>query len=73
SDTGCGISEENQKRMFVQAFSTKKEGSGIGMVAIKTIVSKDLYGSIEVESYEGMGSKFVITIPIKSGEDNNYV
>ncbi|MEN9524208.1 MAG: Sporulation kinase, partial [Candidatus Parcubacteria bacterium] len=39
SDTGCGISEENQKRMFVQAFSTKKEGSGIGMVAIKTIVS----------------------------------
>ncbi len=63
SDTGYGISPENQKRLFTESFTTKKGGSGIGLITIKTIVEKDLKGTIEVKSEEGKGATFVITIP----------
>ncbi len=64
SDTGCGISIENQERLFKKQFTTKKSGSGIGMMTIKTIVEKDLRGTIEVNSEEEKGTEFIIRIPI---------
>lgn len=67
SDTGCGISEENQSRLFRDQFTTKKNGSGIGMMTVKTIVKQDLGGTIEVQSEEGKGARFVVKIPLKKG------
>ncbi len=68
SDTGCGISAENQTRLFMDKFTTKKNGSGIGMMTIKTIVKQDLGGTIEVESKEGKGARFVVKIPRLKGK-----
>ncbi|OHA16723.1 MAG: hypothetical protein A2830_01315 [Candidatus Taylorbacteria bacterium RIFCSPHIGHO2_01_FULL_44_110] len=62
SDTGCGISSANQARMFKEKFTTKSGGSGIGLMAVKTIVEKDLNGTIQITSEKGKGAKFVISI-----------
>lgn len=68
SDTGIGISRENQTKIFEdfrqasEGYTRKYEGAGIGL----TIVSKYckiLRGTIEVESEPGVGSAFTITIP----------
>jgi signal transduction histidine kinase len=71
SDTGCGISAENMARMFKQQFTTKAEGSGIGLLTIKTIVEHELKGTIEVESKEGVGTTFTIGMPIKLKREDN--
>lgn len=62
SDTGCGISKENQAKMFKEKFTTKKDGIGIGLMTVKTIVEKDLKGTIGVESEVGKGTRFVVRI-----------
>lgn len=65
SDTGCGISTANMTRMFKQQFTTKPEGSGIGLITIRTIVEQELKGTIEVESKEGVGTMFTIRFSSK--------
>jgi two-component system nitrogen regulation sensor histidine kinase NtrY len=58
-DNGCGISGENQKRLFQPYFTTKKQGSGIGLALIERIVT--LHGAmISVESREGIGTEMTI-------------
>jgi two-component system, NtrC family, sensor kinase len=71
-DTGHGISQENLSRVFEPFFTTKKvgQGTGMGLYVSWGIVTK-LGGSIAVESQEGKGSTFTLTLPIdyKSGQD----
>jgi signal transduction histidine kinase len=64
ADTGTGMSEDVKKKMFDPFFTTKRpEGSGLGLsVAYGTI--KRHGGRIEVESEEGKGTTFTISIPI---------
>lgn len=66
-DTGIGMSEEFQKRMF-EAFNQentqvkpKYQGSGLGLSIVKRIVDQ-LHGTIEVESVQDQGSVFVVTL-----------
>ena len=62
-DNGCGMNPEIRKNIFKRFFSTKgSDGTGIGLMITQKIV-KDHKGVIEVESEEGVGSKFVIKIP----------
>jgi signal transduction histidine kinase len=65
-DTGCGISEENLQRIHEPFFSTKKErkGTGLGLSITYGLVKK-LQGSIRVESSEGVGTIFTVTLPVK--------
>ena len=70
TDTGIGISQEDQKRLFqpFQQFEstlTKKyEGTGLGLSISKKIV--ELHGGrIWVESEEGKGSRFIFIIPVR--------
>ena len=61
-DTGEGIPKQNLDKIFLPFFTTKKEGSGLGLAAVHRIV--DLHGGwIKVESQERQGSRFVVCMP----------
>ena len=67
-DWGCGISKENLGKIFDPLFTTKghEKGVGIGLMICKEIIEKDFGGKIDVESQEGIGATFTITIPIRT-------
>jgi signal transduction histidine kinase len=65
SDTGCGISPENQQRLFREFFTTKDRGYGLGLHIVHTIVKRH-GGTIEVDSKVGEGTTFTLHLPIES-------
>lgn len=68
SDTGQGISLENQENIFKPFFSTKngaQQGLGLGLPSTKHIINTDFNGSITVTSRLGLGSTFTISLPTK--------
>ena len=64
SDNGIGIAKEHQQKVFNLFFraSIQSYGSGLGMYIVKNAVEK-LKGRINVESVEGEGTTFTITLP----------
>ena len=69
SDTGIGIAEDDQPRIFEEFrqvgsdYAHKIEGTGLGLTLAKKFV--ELHGGrIWVESESGKGSKFTFTLPI---------
>ena len=62
SDTGPGISQKVLKNLFVPFFTTKEQGTGLGLAISQSIV-QNAGGSIQVQSQQGSGSKFTITLP----------
>ena len=66
ADTGCGIPEENMKRVFEPFFSTKERGMGLGL-AISYAIMKAHKGFIEVKSEPGKSATFTIGIPAADG------
>jgi PAS domain S-box-containing protein len=61
-DNGVGIATENLEKIYDPFFTTKKEGTGIGLTGVSQII-KNHNGTIIVESKEGEGTKFTITLP----------
>ncbi|MCX6356468.1 MAG: ATP-binding protein [Candidatus Aureabacteria bacterium] len=66
ADTGPGMSAEKMAHLFEPFYSTKESGSGLGLFIAERIVSSH-GGQIEVESREGGGAVFTVTLP--SGAD----
>ena len=67
-DTGCGMSEELQKRVFEPYYTTKNEkGTGLGLTALLKIVNAHS-GEIALDSKEGVGTKFTIKLPVPASE-----
>jgi two-component system sensor histidine kinase PilS (NtrC family) len=65
-DQGEGIPKDNLDKIFLPFFTTKKEGSGLGLAAVHRIV--DLHGGwIKVESDQQQGTRFVVCIPRSGG------
>ena len=67
TDTGVGISETDQRKLFEQeTFTTRgtdnEQGTGLGLLLCKDFIEKN-GGSIWVESEIGKGSKFCVRIP----------
>jgi len=64
-DNGVGIKEDSMARLFEPFFTTKKpgEGTGLGLYICHTIVEQHS-GRIEVQSVEGQGTQFSVTLPI---------
>ena len=63
SDDGHGICEEDLGRLFSAFFTTKREGTGLGLPAVKRIAR--LHGGrVEVSSSLGQGSVFTIHLPV---------
>ncbi|QNI34066.1 PAS domain S-box protein [Alloacidobacterium dinghuense] len=64
-DTGCGMPVEVKERLFEPFFTTKEEGKGTGLgLATAYGIVREAGGSIAVESAEGVGSVFTLSIPI---------
>jgi PAS domain S-box-containing protein len=65
SDTGCGISKENQNKVFEPFFTTKEVGQGTGLgLSITYEIIQRHKGEITFESKAGKGTTFTIRIPI---------
>lgn len=62
-DTGCGIGQENLNLIFDPFFTTKAEGTGLGL-SISYGIVKNNGGKIEVSSTVGVGSTFMIQLPV---------
>lgn len=65
ADTGPGISRENLGKIFEPFFTTKPAGKGTGLgLAVSYGIIKKHGGQIQVESEEGRGTTFLITLPL---------
>lgn len=66
SDTGIGIGEESQKRIFERFYqgetSRSRVGNGLGLAIVKRII-EICKGDIEIDSHIGEGTTFIIRLP----------
>ena len=62
-DTGQGISAEQMGRIFEPYYTTKPDGTGLGLMIVQRIV-RDHGGTIDVESDAGRGTTVRIKLPI---------
>ena len=63
ADTGGGIAQEQINRIFEPFYTTKKKGSGLGLMIVQRIVRAH-GGRIELESHMGRGTTFRIRLPL---------
>jgi len=61
-DKGIGMDEETRKNLFSPFFTTKEQGTGLGLPLVKKVVD-DFNGTIEVESELNVGTTFILTFP----------
>jgi two-component system, sporulation sensor kinase E len=62
-DNGCGIPEKNMDKLFEPYFSTKFNGSGLGLIVVYRII-KEHGGNISLRSTEDEGTIVTITVPL---------
>lgn len=63
SDNGCGIPQDIRGKLFTPSFTTKSSGSGLGLAMCKNIIV-NAHGDITFESSEGVGTTFIISLPL---------
>jgi signal transduction histidine kinase len=63
ADTGGGIPQEQINRIFEPFYTTKKKGTGLGLMIVQRIV-RDHHGRIYLESHVGKGTVFRIWLPL---------
>jgi signal transduction histidine kinase len=69
SDTGPGIAPDVGKRLFEQFFTTKPQGTGLGLYISRQIIEEH-GGALRWESSPGAGTTFTASLPIKRTEDD---
>ncbi|RUT00734.1 hypothetical protein DSM106972_071430 [Dulcicalothrix desertica PCC 7102] len=67
-DNGIGMSDEVKGKVFDHLFTTKAvgKGTGLGLAIARQIIVEKHHGSIDINSTEGEGTEFVITIPVRN-------
>ena len=65
TDTGCGIPLEIRKRIFEPLFTTKREGTGLGLAAVRRTAAA-YHGRVTFKTRIGRGSTFVLALPMRS-------
>lgn len=74
ADTGSGIPEEDQQRIFLPYERSKSDrpGSGLGLAIASQIVRK-MGGELKVESTSGNGSRFEFEIPLETAQEDDVL
>jgi len=67
-DNGVGLDEDSINKVFKQLFTTKEQGHGFGLLAVKRVI-KCHAGKVMAENNPDGGAKFSIIIPIKQDKD----
>ncbi|MDO9565946.1 MAG: ATP-binding protein [Candidatus Desulfaltia sp.] len=67
SDNGCGIEAKDQDKVFEPFYTTKKNGTGLGMAIVNRIVESHM-GKITIKSKPGKGTDCIISLPVKELE-----
>ena len=62
ADTGKGIAPEELGNIFNPYYTTKKTGTGLGLVIVERII-RDHGGTLSIESEEGVGTQFTLRFP----------
>ena len=68
ADDGTGIPEVELHRIFEPFYTTKQHGTGIGLNTVR-LLAEGLGGTVFVDSAEGVGSTFTVTLPATRGAD----
>ncbi len=71
-DRGCGIPKENLARLFLESFTTKPDGNGIGLTTCKRFID-EMGGDIRVVSTPNVGSEFSIYLPAAEGSGSTQL
>jgi len=67
ADSGPGVAPDLREKVFYPFFSTKQDGSGLGLATAQKIVASH-GGSLELESISGRGCTFHIRLPVDPGD-----
>jgi len=67
TDWGCGIREEDVKKVFQPFFTTKKDGTGLGLAIVEKIVEGH-EGEITLRANPDKGVTFSMVLPVKGGK-----
>lgn len=63
ADKGCGISKDNLSKIFEPFHTTKSYGTGLGLPIVKKIIESH-NGKLHLQSEEGAGTTFLISLPL---------
>ena len=72
-DNGMGIPVEIADKIFQPFFTTKPagQGTGLGLSLAYDIITKGHGGELKLDTEEGVGTEFIIQLPIKSEQDSH--
>jgi two-component system sensor histidine kinase HydH len=68
SDTGPGMAEEELEKLFEPFYTTKQEGTGLGLTIVSRLVEQN-GGRVSVRSTQGEGTTFSLRLPTSPGGD----
>ena len=66
-DNGGGIPESALPKLFDPYFTTKEQGSGIGLYMVKTIIERNMGGSVSAANIQD-GARFILSVPLEKDE-----
>jgi signal transduction histidine kinase len=71
SDNGPGVPDAIQSKILEPFFTTKEDGTGLGLSIANRIVQEH-GGRLDIQSKEGNGSTFIISIPVEESDREHY-